>query len=422
LNFEHITGDFWVDRDEDVGPETKSAFPKGHYARPVHSGDSTDEGSDAGGEVEGQGPCQLQQGTRESRRAFKKWPTDDDEFEEKTAHASERVRNVLQQAIGMATVIWGSMFVWALSHIWHHEMNDKAGETPVSFASARNVPVQWPNSLFRPHVMACAAGWVFLADKLQIYKLPVSGGRMERVPCSLRSTITSLGAVCDNGWSNSNVSNATSCRPIVLAHEAPGDWAAPPRTHVVDCATGEAWPLLREAQLAQHLGVAIVDAVEATADEDAEQHKGVTKWKGISLLASHGNEVIRYDKGDSGWEPQWHITPPGGPDLRALGVASDRVLLFYQRAAGDDVSPEQVGRSSASADAAASTLATGTVVARDVRSMAWRGTWQLPRGAKRDFPRILGGCALQDGGALVLPQSMVLPDNPPPRVVRLSLP
>lgn len=403
LDFENLTGDYWSDQAHSNGPgelfweEGTDKLGGGDgcggngLSKPVPppvAGSCGAATPDAGSGAEPPAGTGSSTGL-----AAAKWPTDYDAFEEKVFKTRNQVHMTLRRAILTSALLWFSLFIWALSYLGPQAQ--RSGGSAVF--KMQDVPVEWPSPFFRPHAIACAGGRAFLADRFHIYELSVHGGPMRWVPCGLRSTVVSIGASC----------NASGhCGPLALVPGRADHESMSTPMQVVDCMANEVSPLLREGRPAEHLGVIALAA---------HNRGNSTQGREIGLLAVHAGEVVRYNRAwprNDAWEPLSRVGYLGGPDLRALGAADGGSLLLFFRS---------VRRETEAAPA------TAEVEARDRDSMEAVGSWALPLGTKP----LASGCALvADSGsveahggsmeALVLLEAGA-PDEPPPRLARLTL-
>lgn len=306
------------------------------------------------------------------------WPTEDPEFKEKAARRQQEVRGVLVQMVGCVSLFWLMLFGWSAGFYW---INVSTGSLRASMAAplaavSADLKVLWPSALFRPSILSCSGGHIFMSDNFGIYEIFLSGLIAAKpVQCTgLDRSIIDLSSGCDD----------SGCRLFALV---PGRGAA---TDVIDCQTGSSKPLLFD--VAQAEGFSFVNS-------NTKQ-----------LVSSRQQELIyfQYSAAESAWVPQWS---PG-------------VLAFLSEQSGSSTLPGS-NLTGISADFGVLQIFRSieaklpAVEVRDAATLRPIGQWRVPSAATP----VLSGCALSAAEALILTSPLATSDpmSVPPRLVRLRL-
>mmetsp|Transcript_82955 Transcript_82955/g.231410 ORF Transcript_82955/g.231410 Transcript_82955/m.231410 type:complete len:798 (+) Transcript_82955:114-2507(+) len=309
------------------------------------------------------------------------WPTESDEFEDKVRATTQDIRSAVRASLFMSFLLWFGMFCWSIEKYWNPfsmapAMKGSSLQTSKvrhsSIASAADVAVRWGDAFFRPHLLACAGGHIFAADRFNLFEL-VDGSMVPRV-CRLNHTIVDIAAACDGRG---------QCRPFALVRDTSFGAGA---SRVVDCDSG------RES-------VVVLRGVDAAVDRIAYVSGHASGPDGDQLLASHGGMVDLFQRrpGDGRWDPEWR---------GALSPSADILSLAAVRLHKDTTNHILVFREN-------------TITVHDAESLEELGTWALPS----RVGALAGGCAVADGSkTLALSRSGPPGEDPAPRLVEITMP
>eukprot|EP00928_Gymnodinium_smaydae_P096472 TRINITY_DN8533_c0_g2_i4.p1 TRINITY_DN8533_c0_g2~~TRINITY_DN8533_c0_g2_i4.p1 ORF type:complete len:809 (+),score=175.26 TRINITY_DN8533_c0_g2_i4:65-2428(+) len=350
------------------------------------------------------------------------WPTDDKEFEERSARTSFHIKRSVRQTLFMSAFLWGCMFVWSVVRFIRYAEADEStlgdesgggGSTaailgldapgrPLLSAGGEQVAITWPSPLFRPSRVACAGGSVFFADRFSVFEL--TNGAVTRVDCGeLDSPIADVAAFC----------NGLRCAPILLLSSL-GALASDRHSRVVDCATGNTSTLFYDESSAEHLAIR---AERPGQPLEAQQ-----------ILVGHSSgDFVQYAwrSRRHGWEPEAYLgkvhsagaTPdasaPAPPPFRgfdvSVGDGGGRLLLFWGVGASGLAGSR--GRNGPTGKPIA-------VDARDLATMERSRAWAVAD----SIGPLQDGCATNGGfAAYVLRDQGPAPDGTAPALLQLRL-
>mmetsp|Transcript_116704 Transcript_116704/g.362604 ORF Transcript_116704/g.362604 Transcript_116704/m.362604 type:complete len:694 (-) Transcript_116704:5-2086(-) len=231
---------------------------------------------------------------------------------------------------------------------------------PTAAIAWEELAVAWPSPRFQPHAVACGRdGRCFMAGDFLAFELSTAaqgGLALLPVPCNVAGAISDLAVNCHGSG---------GCRLLALT-QGP---STPPE--VVDCATGDTQPLLRDLGPAQRLAS-----------------------RGAELLTTHGRRVVQRAAQQGSWAPLWAVADARAEGLAALDTTagSGDLVLFYRsgavevlgQAAGAPCGSGQLPPPAAGAVMAGATEAGGSALvllrARGAGGTARLGRMALPRG------------------------------------------
>jgi len=338
---------------EDSDSDTEDDRNSESSVRQRRSTKVADESADTTGQRRGT-PQSSSARMRKDPDDGEKWPTDDPEFDKLTNSTMRRVRLVVEFAIGATALMWAGMCVWVVGTIlleFDTSLVDAEKGVHATWFS-----VDWPDPLFEPGQMACAADeknrHVFVANKFSIYSLQFDPGMehleslQEPEPCGkLEGEIIDMAALCDDHG---------GCRPFVLIrnHEF---------TKIVDCARPE------EDNQLKWTGLPAPNLIEVRPD-------------GLSMVVEQESNLVIWTRKNStsAWVPQYDIGI-ANKDLGDIDYGFREIIFFRNVRPG---------------------LFTTAIEQFNATSMEKMRAWRIPNVV---MP-LAAGCMMEEGAqALVLP-------------------
>lgn len=238
-----------------------------------------------------------------------KWPTDDDEFDEKVDDTSQKVRAALQQTIIVCAIVWFALLTWVIADTVFLAIDSPWQRV---YPSEQVQSVSWGSPFLRPTRIACGEVGgnlsTFVADAYNIYS--VSDGAVtihDKVDCRLDSTIKDISSYC----------TGARCWPVALTQDG----------HVVDCQSGVADQLLKVGDPSV-IGVYVTDASKPF------RHQRLVVGSSSAL-----DDLVQlyYSRESKGWTPEYALTFDTDDDetgethsRTAVSVSNGRLLSFYE--------------------------------------------------------------------------------------------
>lgn len=316
------------------------------------------------------------------------WPTDDAEFDDKANSTTDYIRSTVRQTLIMSALLWLVMVIWAVRQYWIDPATMMVRPSMgAPLAIAQDLNITWPGALFRPQLLACAGGHVFVSDRFRIFELGLKGGFATLVSCpGITSSLLGLTAACDT----------EVCWPLALtATNSSVAWAS----QLVNCRTGQVQPLLQDPETAEH--IAIIPSKESDGPQPLIKQQ---------VLISHLGSMVAFDWSStrSGWQPLWFLGTY--PFLTTVGQTDPRPFN-----AGEG----QVGMSSVDGNVFLLRSVEADLAAIDVLkadTMEDLGQWRVPSGVAP----LVSGCSVTTTKMLVLPGAGI-GGGTQPRLVQLDL-
>jgi len=270
-------------------------------------------------------------------------------------------------AIISSALMWAIMWVWVLLSTF--DEFDTSFE-PWSGVRTTRFSVDWPDPLFKPGQMACAAEnnaqmkHVFVANKFSIYSLHFEQGEehmkssQKPFDCGkLEGEIIDMSALCDDYASCRSVEeDGACCRPIVLIRNDEF-------TKIVDCARPE------EDSLLKWSGLPAPNFIEVKPD-------------GLGLIVEQESSLVVWERTNStsAWVPQYDIGIKHH-DISDIDYGFKDIVFFRNVRPG---------------------LLATAIEQVDAMSMEQKRAWHIPQA----LMPLSAGCMMKEGvQALVLPSS-----------------
>lgn len=238
------------------------------------------------------------------------WPTDDTElFTARVNRTVITTRTHIRNLVICTALLWLGYFGAAVQSIvllqeeWAAFLAQGAKK-----ATVQEILADWSSPLFRPELLACAGGQIYVTDRYRIFQVQLGSGELQLDPVQchgLHEPISDLTAACDK----------KGCFPVAVVN---GTWNQTGRS-VVDCRNGQVMRLVEEYYNSTNKVTVVVPSTSSGSDLTDKL-----------LLVSRGDSMVihEWSPGGENWAPSQQ-SPLSFGRLVAISASEGRVIIFH---------------------------------------------------------------------------------------------